>query len=90
MLLFETPLVLGILCVIIALHIASYFTPEHKAKMLTYVNIALHIFLMFSLIFCGFKIDESVLIYMISLFCFVGCRFIGETVRRREDSSDDV
>lgn len=82
---FEAPLVLCVFCVMLALHIVSCFTSELVSKILTYVNIALHISLLFLLIYFGFTIDKSVLMYMISVFVFVGSRFI---LRGREENKE--
>ena len=88
MLVFKTPLVLCVVCVMLALHIISYFTSDVISKILTYVNIALHIVLVYPLIHYGFTIDESVLLYMISTFVFVTARFIGARFGRGGDVDD--
>ena len=87
---FESPLVLCMICAMIILHIISYFTHGIVPKILTYVNIALHIALIYPLISYGFKIDESVLLYMISFFVFVLVRFVGVRIEERRGKTDDI
>ena len=70
MIIFKTPLVLLALAVLIALHIVSHFVSEKLSKILTFVNIGLHVALLFLLMYKGFTIEEAVLAYMISLFAY--------------------
>ena len=67
MLLFSTPIVLAALALILALHALVAVLPELASKILSYVNIGLHIVLIFPLIYYKFSFEEAVLVYMISL-----------------------
>ena len=86
----ETPLVLVALCVMLTIHIATCFTPKLVSKILTYVNMTLHIALIYPLMYFQFDIDEAVLVYMISVFVFVGSRFAFSNIVKRREHTDDI
>ena len=76
MILFETPLVLVTLLVLIGLHIGILFMPEVLAKIMTYVNIGLHIAILPLMLMYQYTIEEGVLVYMISVFSYTLASFI--------------
>ncbi len=50
----------------------------------------LHIALIYPLIYFQFDIDEAVLVYMISVFVFVGSRFAFSNIVKRREHTDDI
>ena len=76
MIIFKTPVILLALAVLIGLHIASLLVSEKLGKMLTYVNIGLHILLLPLLLIQKFTIEEGVLVYMISIFAYTLASYI--------------
>ena len=68
--LFETPIVLLFLAVLVVLHFVSLITKGKIAKISNYVNIFLHIVLFIPMLMNKFSIEEAVLVYMISFFIY--------------------
>ena len=77
-------LLLGLLLFIL-LHIASAIVRGKLSKLLNYVNLALHIIFLIPMMTLGLTIEDAVLMYMISVFVFVGSRFI---LREREENKE--
>ena len=97
MIIFKTPAVLAILAVLIALHVVSLFVSEKIAKILTYVNIGLHILTLLPLLYFKFTIEDGVLVYMISLFAYTLASVIAYEKRKcaedtaiREEKGDEA
>ena len=82
MLLFSTPQVMLILALMIVLHFLSIISRGTKSRILTGVNICLHIVAIIPLINFHFEMEEAVLVYMISLFFFTLLSLI--VYKRRE------
>ena len=76
-----------ILTVICVLHFTVFVLPDLYSKIVGFVNIGLHISILFPLIFLDTKIQDVTLAYMISLFAYVLFALIFYKLRRR---SDDV
>ena len=76
MIIFKTPIILLMLALLIGLHIASLLVKEKLGKILTYVNIGLHILLLPLLLIQKFTIEEGVLVYMISIFAYTLASYI--------------
>lgn len=70
MVLFEHPIVLVALGVLIAAHIASALAPEIIGRLIAYVNVLIHALMVVPLGILGFPIEDAVLFYMISVFAF--------------------
>ncbi len=94
MLLISTPIIMAILALIIAIHILAAVLKETASRILNFVNIFLHIAMVPLLIYYKFTVEESVLLYMISVtvytFSFV-IKFKTEQKNMKEEnkSSDD-
>ena len=82
MLLFQVPLAWIGLLVLILLHIPAVFLKDPYGTILSYLDVALHAAYLFVLATAGFAaqapekaftIEEAVLLYMISLFCYTVC-----------------
>ena len=86
MIIFKTPVILLMLALLIGLHIASLLVSEKLGKILTYVNIGLHILLLPLLLIQKFTIEEGVLTYMISIFAYTLASYIVYKVREGEDT----
>ena len=84
MIIFKTPVILLMLALLIGLHIASLLASEKLGKILTYVNIGLHILLLPLLLLQKFTIEEGVLTYMISIFAYTLASYIVYKVREGE------
>ena len=72
----------------VILHIVTLFLRGNYAKILGFVNIVLHIFLLFPLLYIGAPIEETVLIYMISLFVYTASRFVLCRIGGKERKND--
>ena len=68
--LFNAPLVLLLLAVLIAMHAAAVFTKGKISVIIGYVNIGLHLLLFVPMLNAKFHIEEAVLVYLISLFAY--------------------
>ena len=86
MIIFKTPVILLMLALLIGLHIASLLVSEKLGKILTYVNIGLHILLLPLLLLQKFTIEEGVLTYMISIFAYTLASYIVYKVREGADT----
>ena len=87
MIIFKTPVILLALAVLIGLHIASLLVSEKLGKMLTYVNIGLHILLLPLLLIEKFTIEEGVLVYMISIFAYTLASYMVYKKRSSDNAS---
>jgi hypothetical protein len=65
-----TPAVLISLSVLIVLHVLSMALRGTAARLIAYLNIALHVCLLFVLSYLKLKIEEAVLVYLISVFAY--------------------
>lgn len=72
---------LAVMCILHA--VCSFIPNETIAKLLTFVNIALHIALILPMVIAGFDISIAVLFYMISVFCYALCSYIGYAIDQR-------
>ena len=68
--LFNAPLVLLLLAVLIAMHAAAVFTKGKISVIIGYVNIGLHLLLFVPMLNAKFHIEEAVLVYLISFFAY--------------------
>lgn len=88
------PIVLISLGVLIALHVASVVLRGTWAKLIAYLNIALHVGLMFVLLYLKLKIEEAVLVYLISVFAYTLASTVTYKVReraaKRESAVDEI
>ncbi len=75
--LFQTPIVLLFLLLLILLHIVSLVARGKTAKIINFVNIFLHIALFIPMLNNRFEIEEAVLVYMISIFFYTLFAVIG-------------
>ena len=89
MIIFKTPVILLMLALLIGLHIASLLVSEKLGKILTYVNIGLHILLLPLLLLQKFTIEEGVLTYMISIFAYTLASFIVYKKRSSDNASQN-
>jgi len=76
MLLFSYPIVLIALAAIIAIHAIAALVRDCASRILTYINIVLHLLLLIPLILYKFKLEEAVLVYMISVFAYTLISYI--------------
>ena len=74
-----------ILSVICVLHFVGFVLSGIYGKIAVFVNIALHISLLFPLLILGAKMQDVTLAYMISVFVYVLFALIFYKVRRKED-----
>ena len=89
MIIFKTPVILLMLALLIGLHIASLLVSEKLGKILTYVNIGLHILLLPLLLIQKFTIEEGVLTYMISIFAYTLASYIVYKKRSSDNASQN-
>ena len=89
MMIFKTPIILAMLAILIGLHIASLLISEKLGKILTFVNIGLHILLLPLLLLQKFTIEEGVLCYMISIFAYTLASYIVYKKRSSLKTADD-
>ena len=73
-----------------ALHIGSVVLKKKTAEILTYVNLGLHIALIFELMALKASFELMTLVFMISLFVYLAASFISYKIRRKEKTEDDV
>ena len=80
---------LAVMCILHA--VCSFIPNETIAKLLTFVNIALHIALILPMVIAGFDISIAVLFYMISVFCYALCSYIRYAVdcRAKREEADE-
>ena len=64
------PIVLISLALLIGLHVLSVILHGVPARAVTYTNLALHVALLFVLSYLKLKIEEAVLVYLISVFAY--------------------
>lgn len=76
----------GAIC---ALHFVSALTNEKIAKISQYVNIFLHIILFCELLLSEMKIEESVLVFMASVFLYVLVSYIKAVVDKKRLSKEN-
>ena len=76
MIIFESPVSLALLCTLILLHVVTAIFNGKISKILGYVNIALHIIMILTLLYDGVPIDEAALLYMISVFVYTLARLL--------------
>ena len=62
--------ILGSLALLIVLHAASLLLPPKAAKLVAYLNIVLHVGMLFVLACSKVKIEEAVLVYLVSVFAY--------------------
>lgn len=89
MVIFTQPIPLIILILMTALNVASVLFEGIKAKIYTYVAIALHIAIAPALLFSGAELVELALAYMISLFATVLTAYIKGRVKKRREHKED-
>jgi hypothetical protein len=70
MIIFTTPLLLYALIAMCAIHVITSVVPGIVAKILNYVNLVLHIATLYLLMYTGAKVNEALLLYMISMFIY--------------------
>ena len=70
MVLFQSIASLILLGTVVLIHIATQLVDGILAKILTFVNIALHIAIIIPLLLDSVPIEEALLVYMISLFSY--------------------
>lgn len=92
MIIFTTPLLLYVLIAMCAIHVVTSVVPRIVAKILNYVNLILHITTLYLLMYTGAKVNEALLLYMISMFvyslvCFVRYEIFA-FVKKRADKVD--
>ena len=87
MFLFETPLVLLALTLLIGLHVGILFMPDMIAKIMNYVNIGLHIAILPLMLTYRYTIEEGVLVYMISVFSYSLASYIKYTRSKKTELS---
>ena len=75
---------------IIALHMGSSALKKKVAEILTYVNIGLHIALIFELMALKVSFEFMALSFMLSLLVYLSSSLVFYCVRRKEDGADDL
>lgn len=88
MLLLSCPIVLVALAAIIAIHVIAALAGSFASRILTYINIVLHLLILIPLVLYKFKIEEAVLVYMISVFAYTLINYI--KYRIFEGKTEDV
>lgn len=68
---FQSSYSLAAFFLLIALHFLSGFLPALWEKAVKYVNIALHIAFYFLLMYASIPLEETVLLYLFSLLCYL-------------------
>ena len=76
---------LGAAC---ALHLLSAILKENIAKILQYVNVALHIFAFCVLMLAEVKIETAVLFYMASTFFAALVSYVGFEIEKRRGEGE--
>ena len=74
-----------ILSIICTLHILNFVLPNLYSKILSFVNIALHIALLIPLLLESCEMADITLSYMISVFVYTLSAFVSSLVRRQRD-----
>ncbi len=83
MILLESTASIVILGVAILLHIATQLIDGVPAKILAFVNIALHILLFVPLILDAVPIEEAVLLYAVSVFFYTAASYVRHLIAVR-------
>ena len=88
--LFTNLYAMGTLGVFMVLHVVCVLLPELPAKILGYVNIALHAAGVVAFAFFGLTIEEAVLLYLISVFTYTLAQYVRYTVNARRAALADT
>ncbi len=88
--LFTNLYAMGTLAVFMLLHVICVLLPELPAKILGYVNIALHVAGVVAFAFFGLTIEEAVLLYLISVFTYTLAQYVRYTVNARRAALADT
>lgn len=89
MALIENPIILAVLAVFIAAHIAAELLPRAVSNILSYVNVFLHALMVIPLGILKFTIEEAVLFYMISIFALTAARCVSFLIKGRASKNAD-
>ena len=87
MVLFESAATLAVLGAVLLLHIASQIFGGILSKIISILNLCLHIALLVPIVIDGVPIAEAVLCYMASVFCYVLCFFVRHVLFERGNKS---
>ncbi len=74
------------LAVFAVLHVLSIFLDEELAKILSYVNIGLHICAIFLFMWLNMSIFQTVLVYMMSIFVYTQINFVLYLISKRREA----
>ena len=90
MIFYTLPYILAPLLLMLILHVVAVFLRDPIGKILAYVNIGLHIIFVFLLILGKVPLEESVLLFMISVsvYLFAGA-FDARRRTAREKTEDE-
>ena len=75
---------------IIILHFGSSVFKKKIAEIFTYVNLGLHIALVFELLALKVSFEFMALSFMLSLLIYLSFAFLFYKIRRREEQTDDL
>ena len=87
MIFYTIPYVMAMFLLMVVLHIVPLFFHDTIGKIIDYVNIGLHIVFVFLLILGKVPLEESVLLFMISVSVHL---FVGAFGARRRPSPDET
>ena len=76
--------------IIVSLHISAFIFKKKTAEILIYVNIGLHIALVFELMALKVSFEFMALTFMLSLLVYLSSAFVSYKLKMREDGEDDV
>ena len=71
---------------IVVLHLLSVFLPDKKSTLINLANIALHIVLVFAMLYAGAALELVALAFMVSLLVYV---LAFEIKRRKKGRGED-
>lgn len=88
MVLFQSIASLILLGTVVLIHIATQFVDGILAKILTFVNIALHIAIIIPLLLDSVPIEEALLVYMISIFSYTLFSYLNHIVAVKKEGRE--
>lgn len=73
--------------IIVALHVLSAIFSDKRSTIVNFVNIALHIALVFTMLLAGAALELLALAFMISLLVYVAAYKVRHSINRKEGDS---
>ena len=86
MIFYTSPIVCAILALIAAFHACSVYLDKLPARIFAYVNIGLHIVLVFLLLYIGAELSEAAVLFMGSFLLYLALSFFRSDKPKDEKS----